>query len=260
MWETDDRIVGDPVWELFDPPAPRGPRAQLVRWVVAAVVTGLGLWLEPSIAVATVCLAVAWPDFERGWQARRRIPDAAAARVSARFSYGWALFKIGMTAFGLMFATVFTMFPRPPGGSAPPPAFITACLLWFAGSLASALVTAAGLAGAIRGGLRVWIGEGVNRARTLLLGMLVTGFVIGVLMPMMFLFVSLGARPRSAETNAGMAAGAVVVACVFGIMFVGPVVLLLVLDAIGRRVIANVPTKFGPKVAAVGKWAKPRAV
>lgn len=259
MWETDDRIVGDPVWELFEPTRPRESRVPLVRWAVAAALTGLGLWLEPSIAVVTVCLAVAWPDFERGWQARRRIPDAAAARVSARFSYGWALFKIGMTAFGLMFVTVFTLFPRPPSGSAPPPAFITACLLWFAGSLASALVTAAGLAGAIRGGLRVWIGEGVNRARTLLLGMLVTGFVAVVLTPLMLLLATMSAPSPANRSGGETTAGIAALAFIFGSMFVGPVVLLLILDAIARRVIAEVPTKFGPKVAAVGKWAKPGA-
>jgi hypothetical protein len=39
-----------------------------------------------------------------------------------------------------------------------------------------------------------------------------------------------------------------------GCMFVGPVVILVLLDMVGPRVIADRPAKFGPKVAAVGKW------
>ena len=44
------------------------------------------------------------------------------------------------------------------------------------GFTVSATLTALGLLAASRSGMRVWIGEGVNRARTLLMGMLVAGF------------------------------------------------------------------------------------
>ncbi len=37
-------------------------------------------------------------------------------------------------------------------------------------------------------------------------------------------------------------------------MFAGPVIILLILDMISRRVIADSPGKFGPKVPTVGKW------
>lgn len=40
----------------------------------------------------------------------------------------------------------------------------------------------------------------------------------------------------------------------FGCLFAGPVVIVLVLDRIGRQVIADCPGKFGPKVPTVGKW------
>ena len=40
----------------------------------------------------------------------------------------------------------------------------------------------------------------------------------------------------------------------FGCMLVGPFLILIVLDWIGRRVIADRPSKFGPKVPTVGKW------
>jgi hypothetical protein len=37
-------------------------------------------------------------------------------------------------------------------------------------------------------------------------------------------------------------------------MFVGPLMILVVLDSISRRVVADRPGKFGPKVPTVGKW------
>ena len=40
----------------------------------------------------------------------------------------------------------------------------------------------------------------------------------------------------------------------FGCMFGGPVIILLVLDWFSRRVVADRPGKFGAKVPTVGKW------
>lgn len=260
MWETDDRIVGDPVWELFQAPEPAyRPRPRL-RWGVALAVAGMGLWLWPVLSVVSLCVAVAWDDFVKGRQARFRIPDPAAARVSARFSYGWAWFKVGMTAFGMMFVTIYAqMLASPEGrnGQQPPMAFVVSALVWVGACVTSAALTGSGLAAAIRGGMRVWIGEGVNRARTLLLAMLITGFVFVVLIPLSLLLAARG-NVRSGGPGAPAPAEAVLVSLTFmGIMFAGPVALLLTLDAIAKRVIADTPTKFGPKVAAVGKWKKP---
>ena len=63
-------------------------------------------------------------------------------------------------------------------------------------------MTAAGLVKAFRSGMRVWIGEGVNQARTLMLGMLMVGFVLLVLMPICFWLV--GLAPRAGDGQGSM--------------------------------------------------------
>jgi hypothetical protein len=251
MWESDDRLAGDLVWELFQPAQETQPGPPWTRWAVAGAIAGLGLWFYPPIAVVTVCLAVAWGDFARGFQPHRSIPDPWAARLSARFSSGWGLWKVGITAFGLMFATIMFVGRR----GELPSASATAILLWMLGFTASALVTASGLIVAIRNGMRVWIGEGVNQAGTLLLTMLIVGFTAGILMPLCIVLAAhFPATAADASTEVPYP-----LFVMFGCMFAGPVVLLVILDAVGKRVIADRPTKFGPKVAAFGKWTKPDA-
>ena len=102
---------------------------------------------------------------------------------------------------------------------------------------------------AFRSGMRVWIGEGINQARTLLLGMLMVGFILLVLMPICFWLVGLAPRAGDGQDSVlPMMLG------LFGCMFGGPVIILVVLDWFSRRVVADRPGKFGPKVPTVGKW------
>jgi hypothetical protein len=97
--------------------------------------------------------------------------------------------------------------------------------------------------------MRVWIGEGVNRARTLLMAMLVVGFTVVVLGPMSFWMVGRFPRPsnRPGDDSWGLLA-------FFGCLFGAPLLILLVLDWVSRRIVADRPGKFGPKVPTVGKW------
>ena len=122
-------------------------------------------------------------------------------------------------------------------------------LLWMGGFSLSAALTASGLLATYRSGMRVWIGEGVNRARTLFMGMLVVGFTFVVLGPICIWLV--GQFPRPRDSRAGALTGLL---ALLGCLFAGPVIILLVLDWISRRVIADRPGKFGPKVPTVGKW------
>ena len=109
--------------------------------------------------------------------------------------------------------------------------------------------TALGLWAAYRSGMRVWIGEGVNRARTLLLGMLIVGFVLLALGPMCLWLC--GRFPRASKSRAiDLPPLLGLYSCLFG----GPVVILVILDRVSRRVVADRPGKFGPKVPTVGKW------
>ena len=135
------------------------------------------------------------------------------------------------------------------GGPEPPSSFMPAFLLWMGGFTMSAALTALGLLAACRSGMRVWIGEGVNRARTLLTGMLIVGFAFGVLGP---ITIWLAWRAlRASDSGYALLPGLL---ALLGCTFAGPVAILGVLDWIGRRVIADRPGKFGPKVPTVGKW------
>jgi hypothetical protein len=129
------------------------------------------------------------------------------------------------------------------------PALFAAELLWFGGFAASASLTAAGLVKAFRSGMRVWIGEGMNQARTLLLGMLVEGFVFLVLLPICLGLVSLA--PRAGDSQSSVLP---IMLGFYGCMIGGSVLILVVLDWLSRRVVADRPGKFGPKVPTVGKW------
>jgi hypothetical protein len=129
-----------------------------------------------------------------------------------------------------------------------PPGAAAAMLLWAGGFLTSSILAAAALVKAIRSGMRVWIGEGVNQARTLLLGMLIVAFVPLVLGPMLVWLV--GRLPRAGNASADVPFVLIMFTC----MFAGPVLILVVLDWISRRVLADQPGKFGPKAPTVGKW------
>lgn len=249
MHEPDDRLVGDPVWELFPAPTEARPSRRIGRWVTIAVVVAAAWVVAPSLAVVVVCLAASIGEFREGRRLRRAIPEKAGGDICALFRYAWGAWKIGCTAFGLLF--VVAMLPRGPGSAEDaPPGVIAVGLLWFAGFAASAALTATGLLKALRSGMRVWIGEGVNRARTLLLGMLLVGFTAAVLFP---LCVVIAAAHDPGADDGGRGA-AVFIAGFVACQFVGPVLILVLLDWFSRRVLADRPGKFGPKVPAVGKW------
>ena len=71
--------------------------------------------------------------------------------------------------FALLLALV-PFFAPARGGREVPAALMAALfaaeLLWLGGFSLSAALTASGLLAAYRSGMRVWIGDGVNRART----------------------------------------------------------------------------------------------
>jgi hypothetical protein len=250
MNELDDRLAGDPIWELFPDRAAgpaRGSRiARSGRWLAVACLVAASWLLSPPLAVVMACLAIAAGDFRKGRQLARSIPDKAGGTVCARFTYAWGAWKLGLTALAFMFATAITARKEPPEM---PPAFLASLLLCLGGYSLSATLTAAGLVRAYRSGMRIWIGEGVNQARTLLLGMLIVGFTVAVLGP---IAVWLAARVPNARAS-GDSPGAILGA-VFGLTLGGPLVMLLILDRVCRRVVADRPGKFGPKVPMVGKW------
>ncbi len=251
MNEPDDRLVGDPVWELFPDPSAvheaRRSRRHLSRLAVAILIV-VAWFLYPPLSISGACLAVAARDYQTGRRLARSIPDKAGGGICSLFSYAWGAWKLGVTAFVLMFATLAITVAEGIERD-PPPAFIAAVLLWIGGFTASAALTAAGLVKAFRTGMRVWIGEGVNQARTLMLGLLVVGFVFFVLGPMLLWIV--GLAPRASDSHNSVLP---ILLGLYGCMIGGSVLILVVLDWLSRRVVADRPGKFGAKVPTVGKW------
>jgi hypothetical protein len=253
MNEMDDRLAGDPVWELFTHPAP-GPaqgafRTDLYRrWLVAAGLIAVGWLLFPPLAVVTACLFVAARDFHTARQLARSIPDKAGGTICARFTYAWGAWKLGAAAFALMFVIGIAVVAPAKDLREPPLAFIASLLLGMGGFTLSAALTASGLLTAYRSGMRVWVGEGVNQARTLLTGMLIVGFTVVVLLPICFWLI--GRFPAARDSRVDV----LPLFLMLSSMFAGPVLIVLVLDWISRRVIADRPGKFGSKVPTVGKW------
>ncbi len=249
MNEMDDRLAGDPVWELFTHPTPGPAQAALrtrlyLRWLIVAGLIAVCWHLSPPLAVVMACLSVAAPDFRRGRQVARSIPSKTGGTICARFTYAWGAWKAGVAAFVLMFVSI-VFFAR---AKEIPPAFVVSLLSGIGGFTLSAALTASGLVAAYRSQMRVWIGEGVNQARTLLTGMLIVGFTFLVLGP---LCVSLVQFPRASENWVG---ALLFISAFFGCLFAGPVAILLVLDRVIRHVVADRPGKFGPKVPTVGRW------
>lgn len=251
MSETDDRLAGDLVWELFPQQTQEATRSRRIRFGIACVfLVGLTWFLYPPLSVTLACLAISFRDFQTGRRLARTIPDKAGGRICALFTYAWAAWKFGVTAFVLMWgAIVYEVSVSDLKGQGPPPVVATAMLLLVGGFLASSICTAAGLVKAFRSGMRVWVGEGINQARTLLLGMLVVAFTFFVLVPMC---LWLARNDPRGKPSLGW-----ISFYMFGFLgsiFVGPFMILVVLDWISRRVVADRPGKFGPKVPTVGKW------
>jgi hypothetical protein len=249
MMETDDRLAGDPVWELF-PSAPlQAPRPRRFRYGLAVAILVAVSWrLHPVLSVSVACLAAAWKDIQTGRRLARSIPDKAGGDICALFSYAWGAWKCGAAAFAMMFVgiPIYAVLGKMNDLL---PALFALELFWIAGFIGSAILTAAGLVKAFRSGMRVWIGEGINQARTLMLGMLMVGFTFAVLLPMCFL-LSVKA-PRAADADKGILP---FLLGLYTFIIGGPVVILIILDWLSRRVVADKPGKFGPKVPTVGKW------
>ena len=137
-----------------------------------------------------------------GRRLARSIPDKAGGEICALFSYAWAAWKFGVAAFVMMFVVISIDVVLGEAKDRAAPSVHRSALLWFAGFVASASLTAAGLVKAFRSRMRVWIGEGINQARTLMLAMLIVGFTVAVLVPTCFL-LSVKA-PRAADADKGV--------------------------------------------------------
>ncbi|MGE3817910.1 MAG: hypothetical protein AB7I30_00600 [Isosphaeraceae bacterium] len=240
MSETDDRLVGDHVWEVY--PATRRPTSRgalATRLGVFVVLIIGGLWVHPPLGAYFFCVGVAWGDFAQGRTAWRGIPDRWVGFVSACFHFAWGFWKLGVSAFACLF--VLTVIDLK--SEEPPPGVPGAVAISLGGFCLAAVLTVLGIVGALRGGLVIWLGEGFNRAKTLLLSMLIVGFVLGFLIPLCLLLVD-DSRPIL---------NLLTFAALYGGMFVGPVILLLTRDLLEQRILADRPIEYGRKGPLIGK-------
>lgn len=248
MRHPDSTLAEDFDWALFPQETEVPP---LKRWLhrleVASVVVLTWLLYEP-LAVVLACLAISFKDFRKAYTASRAIPDRAAAWISSVFGYAWAAWTLGVAAcatfFVLAVINVSVVHDRgmPPGAG-------TAMLLVPCGFLAALTLTAAGLVMALRSGLRIWIGEGMNQARTLLLGLMILLFTVFGIGPLLVLLSANFDRSSGPGMPAFIAWAGLLAAT-----FAGPIAILIVLDRISRRVLASYPGKYGPKVPSLKKW------
>jgi hypothetical protein len=255
MGEIDDRLEGDLVWELFAHSSAaegdRGPRVPLYQWcLAAAVLLALARYVSPAVAVVAACCVVSARDVISGRHIGRLISDKAGGSICAWFSYGWGAWKFGAAGFAVMFISLFG-YPLSHENPAMMQAFATATVSGVGGFMVSAILTALGVLAAYCANMRIWIGEGVNQARALLTAMLIVLFVVAVLGPICVWLA--GISPRANDRGSQIQQW-LVLSILFGSMFVGSLGILLAVDRIGPRVIAERPGKFGPKVPTVGKW------
>ena len=221
MNEIDDRLAGDPVWELFPDHASgaagRSGLARFGRWLGVACLVAACWMLAPPLAILSTCLSIAVGDFRKSAAGSPgRFPISAGGTVYALFTYGWAAWKLGLTSLPFVFAMAFLGAKR----SEMPSEFLASLLLFVGGYSLSAAFTAAGLFRAYRSGMRVWVGKGVNQARTLLLGMLIVGFTVAVLGPLCVWLAAGVPHASHGDDSLSMA-----LAAMFALMFVGPVVM-----------------------------------
>lgn len=248
MHDLDSTLAEDFDWALF--PQDEHHVSPVRRWfrrLEFGFVVVLTWFISQPLAVVLACLAISFRDFRTARVSSRMTPDPAASRICWLFACAWGMWKLGAMAFGLMFVVIAQAYANHEDQHVPA-AFVTAILLWLAGFGASAALTAAGLVKAFRSEMRVWIGEGINQARTLLMSMLIAGFALLVMMPT-FVFLP-GILPRpAAQSEPGLLFTTGFLGCLFG----APVAILVILDLLARRIVAAHPGKFGPKVPSVGK-------
>ena len=217
-------------------------------WLLAGSLIALGAIKFPPLAVMTICVLFAARDLRTGRLLARSMPSKAGGTICSRFAYAWGAFKFGAAGFAMLFVSAAVFAPMRQESQVVS-SIVSSLMLGAGGFAVSAGLTALGLLAAYRSGMRVWIGEGVNRARTLFLGMLLVVFTFAVLGPICIWLV--GRIPPAPENRSENLPAMIFL---FGCMFGGPAVILLILDWISRRVIADRPGKFGPKVPTVGKW------
>jgi hypothetical protein len=248
MLHPDSTLAEDFDWALFPQETEVPPLKRWMHRLEISSVVALTWFVHQPLAVVLACLAISFQDFRKAHVTSRTIPNRAAAWISSLFGYAWAAWTLGVAACATFFVlgviNVSVVHDRGmPAGAG------TAMLLAPCAFLAALTLTAAGLVMALCSGLRIWIGEGMNQARTLLLGLLILLFTVFGIGPLLVLLSANFDRSSGPGMHAFIAWAGLLAAT-----FAGPITILIVLDRISRRVLATHPGKYGPKVPSLKKW------
>jgi hypothetical protein len=223
-------------------------------WAVAAAgFVVFELTADAALAIVLACLKFGWDETRIARRLKREDPNRDRGRVCARFYQAYALWKVSGVAFVAMFLVVFVqagLIDRlAPGaaqarGGKPPAAFVSVWVLLIVCFTLSALWSIRATVGALRKGVRVWVGRGRNRLKPILLSvMVVWGSVLTLLGLFVVMVVVLG-------PNAARPPGWLVSAASIGMGVGFPVFLLVGLDCLERRIAAGSPEECWPELLA----------
>ena len=238
-----DDLDYDPAFEggTEDDRLSRRRNRRLWFWFVVIAFVIFEATANPSLAVAFGCIKFGWHDFLRALQLKRDDPSRVRGKVCARFSTAWGLTKISLVATVLMFAItnvemrVEAQEGKPMAGpnKQPPGTFMTAVFVVFVGMGASACVSGFAVVSALRHGLKVWVGSRVNRAKLVLAGAILT-WVTAI--TLVVTLVALATLPKAGLTPVQLHLMS------FTLLLGIPVSILVLLEALQRRIVAQTPT------------------
>src|SRR5947209_14421544 len=236
--------------------------------MIATGIVVFELTRSPGLGAAIACTKFGWEDFLTARWLRRTDPDRRRGRTCFWLCVASGLWKCALTGIAVMFAVAFVeaavQAPRPRGpGRVPPAAFFGASLAAFFGFGLSTLATYRAFAGAVRHRIKLWIDGRVhhdrragrwppaatppgrkNRAGAVLLTALVLTLVAALVATMVILGNAAKAAGRGGAGAPGrMVIHAVFVLTLFGMSLGLPVVVLIVRDAVIRRLLARSPAE-----------------
>jgi hypothetical protein len=211
---------------------------------------------QPGLGVAVACTKFGWNDFLTARWLWRIDPNRRRGRACGFLYVASGFWKIALTGFAVIWIVAILDQParrQQAAAAGPPPEFIGAGIATVVGFGTSTLFTCVALRSAWRSRVKLWLSPGVHGARREDLwpslhepayagtnhahGVILTALVLAYF----FGAVVLGAVILSVCAAGGLMNGTLAAIVGLGLMFVGPVLLLLFNDALQRRVIAASP-------------------
>jgi hypothetical protein len=179
MSSSDDFDIPEPWWE--ERTASRSWGGSGLAWLGVAAVTFLifELTSSSSLALAVGCLKFAWHDFVVARKIRQVDADRVRSWTCAWFHRAWGLMKVSLIAMVLMFVLLFVGGHFNQLGRAEfASKVLTALAIGSIGFNLSLIFSGIGVFSGLRHRIKVWIGASTNRIKLLMLGNIITLFIL----------------------------------------------------------------------------------